>query len=119
MVSGYSHPKPHKAPNVWDFIRIVYKALCDPLTRELGGLARFALCAYERHSKPNLNIKHRKNCFHEYFKGIQPINIYFEKPATGNATASLGILLSHCIRILLDHVDPLCTLGVGHPARGF
>ena len=42
--------------------------------------------------------KDRKDGFHGNFKGIRSINSCFQKPATGDATASLVLLLSHGIR---------------------
>lgn len=31
------YPMPCKIPTVWDFVRFVHKALCDPYKRVLGG----------------------------------------------------------------------------------
>ena len=38
-VADLINPLPYDALNVWDFIRIVYKLLRDPLKRVLGAFA--------------------------------------------------------------------------------
>jgi hypothetical protein len=82
----------------------------------LGGLARL-LCAYEKHSKPMLDLKYRKDIFHEDLKDNQSINICFQKPATADTTVSLVFLLFYSICILLDHFDSLCAISLGHLTR--
>src|SRR5947209_11043716 len=56
--------------------------------------------------------KDRKDCFHRNFKDIGSINSRPQRPETGDATASLVLLLSPGIRGLLAHFDPLRALGL-------
>src|SRR2546430_5767846 len=58
----------------------------------------------------------RKDNSHGNFKDIESINSYFQKSATGDAKASLDLLLSHSLRGLLAHFDSLRTLGLGYLA---
>jgi hypothetical protein len=68
-------------------------------------------------SRPIILIGRRENPSHGNSKGSGSTNRSLHRPETGDAKASLVLLLFHGIRILLDHFDSLRALSLGHFAK--